>query len=141
MNVQSMKLPVLLNKFLFKTLRPFLNKLRNYFLSNEIEFKLILPFLLLEKFKVLRHEFTGLLKDLKMVTKSDKSMVIDRYKIRRWKKKIMNLLRVRRKREVAKSLSAVYFDSKQCRLLVQKIINGKVHTVNSKEDLYVLIEV
>ena len=98
-------------------------------------------FILLEKFEVLRHEFTGLLKDLKMVTKSDKSMVIDRYKIRRWKKKMMNLLRVRRKREVAKSLNAVYFDSKQCRLLVQKIINGKVHTVNSKEDLYVLIEV
>ena len=76
-----------------------------------------------------------------MVTKSDKSMVIDQYKIRRWKKKLMNLLSVRRKREVGKTLTAVYFDSKQCKLLVKKMINGKMHTVNSKEDLYVLIEV
>ena len=85
--------------------------------------------------------FTGLLKDLKMVTKSDKSMVIDPHKIRRWKKKVMNLLCVRRKREVGKTLTAVYFDSKQCKLLVKKLINGKEHTVTGKEDLYVLIEV
>ena len=85
--------------------------------------------------------FTGLLKDLKMVTKSDKSMVIDPNKIRRWKKKVMNLLCVRRKREVGRTLTAVYFDSKQCKLLVKKLINGKEHTVTGKEDLYVLIEV
>ena len=75
------------------------------------------------------------------MTKNDKTLVIDRYKIRRWKKKMMNLFIVRRKKEVTKSLTAVYFDSKQCKLLVKKLINGSVHTVNSKEDLYVLVEV
>ena len=75
------------------------------------------------------------------VTKNDKTLVVDRYKVRRWKKKMMNLLCVRRKKEVSETLTSVYFDSKQCKLLVQKLINGKVRTVTSKEDLYVLVQV
>ena len=82
-----------------------------------------------------------MLTDAKKVTKTDKSLVIDRYKIRRWMKKMMNLLRVRRNQEVSRYLTSVYFDSKQCKLKVEKVINGRVQTVNSKEDLYVLIEV
>ena len=75
------------------------------------------------------------------MTKNDKTLVVDRYKVRRWKKKMMNLLCVRRKKEVSETLTSVYFDSKQCKLLVQKLINGKVRTVTSKEDLYVLVQV
>ena len=79
--------------------------------------------------------------DAGVVTKDDQSKVIDRYKIRRWKKKVMNSLAVRRKKEVGKELSSVYFDSKQCKLLVEKLVNGRTCTENSKEDLYVLVEV
>ena len=75
------------------------------------------------------------------MTKDDQSKVIDKFKIRRWKKKVMNMLAVRRKQEVGKELSSVYFDSKQCKLLVEKLVNGKKSTANSKEDLYVLVEV
>ena len=75
------------------------------------------------------------------MTKDDQSKVIDKFKIRRWKKKVMNMLAVRRKKEVGKELSSVYFDSKQCKLLVEKLVNGKKSTANSKEDLYVLVEV
>ena len=75
------------------------------------------------------------------MTKDDQSKVIDKYKIRRWKKKVMNTLAVRRKKEVGKELSSVYFDSKQCKLLVEKLVNGRTCTANSKEDLYVLVEV
>ena len=61
----------------------------------------------------------------------------------KWKTedKMMNLLHVRRKQEVSRNLISVYFDSKQCKLKVEKVINGRVQTVNSKEDLYLLIEV
>ena len=84
---------------------------------------------------------TGTLKDAGVVTKDDQSKVIDKFKIRRWKKKVMNTLAVRRKKEVGKELSSVYFDSKQCKLLVEKLVNGRTCTANSKEDLYVLVEV
>ena len=82
-----------------------------------------------------------MLKDEGKVTKTDKTLVVDRYKVRRWKKKMMNLLCIRRKKEVSETLTSVYFDSKQCKLLVKKLINGKVRTVMSKEDLYVLVQV
>ena len=53
----------------------------------------------------------------------------------------MNLLHVRHKQEVSRYLTSVYFDSKLCKLKVEKVINGRVQTVNSKEDLYLLIKV
>ena len=78
---------------------------------------------------------------MKAVTTSNLSLVMDPCKVRRSKMKMMNLLKEQRKQDVSKELTAVYFDSKQCSCLVEKVINGKIATVTGKEDLYVLVEV
>ena len=72
---------------------------------------------------------TGLMRDLGLVSDSDKSQVVDRYKVRRERKKRQKDKKRKRKEETAGNVNCLGFDGKKdkhTRILIESEVDGKI---------------
>lgn len=83
---------------------------------------------------------SGLLIDIGLITKNDKTFVVDRSKMQRQTKKVQDLLRHLRQEEVQALLGCLMFDSAMKKCQVVKMVNGKPVHVMGKRDLYALVD-